>query len=57
MAFFNNAIPDDDTAIVLEEAKVEGYEELGLLYICHKAIQYCYMFYNKSTKTKLKEEL
>ncbi len=57
MAFFNNAIPDNDTAIVLEEAKVEGYEELGLLYICHKAIQNCYMFYNKSTKTKLKEEL
>ncbi len=35
MAFFNKARLDNDAAIVLEEAKVEGYEELGLAYICH----------------------
>ncbi len=39
MAFFDEAILDDNAAIILEEAKVEGYEELGLAYICHIAIQ------------------
>ncbi len=57
MAFFNKAMLDDNAAIVLEEAKVEGYEELGLVYICHKAIQNKYMFHSKSIKTKLTAEL
>ncbi len=56
MAFFNEAILDNDTAIVLEEAKVEGYVELGLAYICHKVIQNQYMFDSESTKTNLKTE-
>ncbi len=54
MAFFNEAILYDYAAVVLEEAKVEGYEKLGLVNICHKAIQNCYMFYRESTETKLK---
>ncbi len=37
---FKNATLDDDTAMVLEEAKVEGYKELGLAHIIfHRANQ------------------
>mmetsp|Transcript_9044 Transcript_9044/g.19280 ORF Transcript_9044/g.19280 Transcript_9044/m.19280 type:complete len:100 (+) Transcript_9044:1008-1307(+) len=57
MAFFNEAIQDDNVCVVLEEAKTPEYPELGLAWKCHQALYNRYMFQTESTETKLKTEL
>lgn len=37
-AFFNEAILDVETAIMLEEANVPQYKDLGMVYLYHRAI-------------------
>ncbi len=44
MAFFNDAIQDDNVCIVLEETKTPEYPKLGLAWKYHQALHKQCMF-------------
>ncbi len=57
MAFYNEAILDNNASIVLKDAKTAEYSELGLAYKCYQALQNRYLFKCATTEASLKAEL